>query len=213
MLSLRGHIDYGNPGAGVLGQEEKRRVQSEKREDSLVSHFSYLAPNSAKAPVASVRDSSISADASDHARDWCPHCGGPLGRRPQLFQHPCFDDTAWAIRKTEDGRRKTEEEGGPSSVIRPQPGAWRLLCALRAAFGHFVSRDYLLAQVQPRKGEEADPKIVEVYLCYLRKALAHTPFLIEARRGTGCWRLIFRDQEAGIRDGDQETPASPPPPF
>jgi hypothetical protein len=149
-----------------------------------------------KAPVAAARDPSRPSSPPDHpgeSRDrnrpeWCPHCGGPLGRRPQLFQHPCFDDTAWAIRKMDEG--SASSAAAPSSVIRPQPGAWRLLCALRAAFGHFVSRYYLLAQVQPRKGEDADPKIVEVYLCHLRKALQGTPFLIESRRGTGCWRLI-----------------------
>jgi hypothetical protein len=133
--------------------------------------------------------------------DWCPHCGGPLRREPQPFQHPCFDDVAWVIVPEGQNDRTSEKQdchsahsgsgagaglSFRSSVIRPQPGVWRVLCALRTAFGHFVSRDYLLAQVQPRRGEDADPKIVEVYLCHLRKALRGTPFIIESRRGAGC---------------------------
>jgi hypothetical protein len=136
--------------------------------------------------------------------DWCPHCGGPLRREPQPFQHPCFDDVAWVIVPEGQNDKTSEEQGCRSahpsfhpSAIRPQPGAWRVLCALRTAFGHFVSRDYLLAQVRPRRGEDADPKIVEVYLCHLRKALKGTPFIIESRRGAGCWRLL---QKAVISD-------------
>jgi hypothetical protein len=132
--------------------------------------------------------------------EWCPHCGGPLKREPQLFRHPCFDDLSWAIRTTEDGEQATDGgspsvvAGLPPSVRRLQPGTWRVLCALRAAFGRFVSRDYLLTQLQPKRGEAADPKIVSVYLCYLRRALQGTPFVIESRRGTGCWRLIQRSE-------------------
>jgi hypothetical protein len=142
----------------------------------------------------------VTSDPCLPSSEWCPHCGGPLKREPRLFQHPCFDDSSWAIRRTEDGERATDA-GSPSvvadlppAVIRLQPGTWRVLCALRAAFGHFVSRDYLLAQLQPRRGEAADPKIVAVHLCHLRRALHGTPFVIESRRGTGCWRLIQRSE-------------------
>ncbi|HZU89656.1 MAG TPA: helix-turn-helix domain-containing protein [Stellaceae bacterium] len=116
---------------------------------------------------------------------------------------------AWAIVPEEQNAKTAEEQGCRSAhppfrpfAIRPQPGAWRVLGALRAAFGHFVSRDYLLARVRPRRGEDADPKIVEVYLCHLRKALKDTPFTIESRRGAGRWRLICRDQDSGIRNQD-----------
>jgi hypothetical protein len=208
MLSLRGHIDYGSREPGVQKQEwAERERRSDLPADPWVMTSSpgrnpETEQPAGKAPVAVARASSRPASLPDHLRnrsEWCPHCGGPLGRKPQLFQHPCFDDTVWAIRNADEGSASPATI--PSSVVRPQPGAWRLLCALRAAFGHFVSRDYLLAQIQPRKGEEADPKIVEVYLCHLRKALQSTPFLIESRRGTGCWRLI---QKPETRDQNEK---------
>ena len=165
----------------------------------------------------------VIADPCSPSSEWCPHCGGPLKREPQLFQHPCFDDVAWVIRTTEDGEQTTDTSspsalaGLPPPVIRLQPGMWRVLCALRAAFGHFVSRDYLLTQLQPKRDETADPKVIAVYLCHLRRALQGTPFVIESRRGTGRWRLIqrseIRNQKTDIRTEDHEPPAPLPPQF
>jgi hypothetical protein len=147
---------------------------------SLRGHIAYaggIAPARRPAPSVAARDRGGCAVEDDA---FCPHCGGPLDREPPLLRHPCFDD-----------------EGERIAGTRVQPGAWRTLTALRAAFGHFVGRDYLLAHIRPRKGEDAAPKLVDVYLCHLRRALAPTPFTLEARRGAGRWRLTWRHPAEG----------------
>jgi hypothetical protein len=120
------------------------------------------------------------SDDADGADRWCPHCGGVLGREPALYRHPAFDD----IQHTANG-------------FCLQFRVWLMLCALRASFGRYVGRDYLIAWTQPRRGDEADPRTIEVYLSILRKVLAGTNLRIETLWGAGQWRLCAKTDDRG----------------
>ncbi|HJU18988.1 MAG TPA: helix-turn-helix domain-containing protein [Stellaceae bacterium] len=124
------------------------------------------------------------ATPSEDEEHYCPHCGGPLTRRPKLLQHPCFDDFTWAVLPPRSG-----DMVPPPRRLSPQ--LWRILSAFRGAFGRTLGRAYLNAHAQFRKGEDADPKTLDVRLCHLRKALDGTPFAIEGVWGQG-WRLTYR---------------------
>jgi DNA-binding response OmpR family regulator len=124
--------------------------------------------------------------ARESADEFCPHCGGPL-RQARMFEHPCFDDVEHDILVHEPGRAEPVRR-------HLSPQLWRILSGFRSAFGRKVSRAYLVAHAQFRRGEEADPKTLDVRLTHLRAKLVGSPFEIAGVWGEG-WKLVYRDEK------------------
>lgn len=113
--------------------------------------------------------------------DWCPHCGGSLKSNLQQLKDDIFDDNSHSLRVK-------------SNRYRIPPISWRILLALREGWndstgrGRVKSDDYLLEN--SGINENADPKIIKVYISKLRNDLKETPYGISRIRYQGYY--LFR---------------------
>lgn len=113
--------------------------------------------------------------------DWCPHCGGSLKSDPQLLKDDIFDDDLRSLHIK-------------FIYYHISPIAWRILLALREGWndptgrGRVKSDDYLLDN--SGINENADPKIIKVYISKLRNDLKETPYGISRIRYQGYY--LFR---------------------
>lgn len=103
----------------------------------------------------------------------CPTCGQDLPRDDTLR----VDDAGIVVR------------GGHFACLTPQEAC--LLDRLRAARGGVVSKASLMAALYPLEADEAEIKIIDVFVCKLRKKLAPLGVEIGTAWGRG-YRLATR---------------------
>jgi hypothetical protein len=103
----------------------------------------------------------------------CEHCAAELEKPAERLPAPWFDHVA---------RRIAGE--------RARPTEWRLLEILWRRRDRFVSQDSLMILLYAHRPDEAPlGKIIDVFVCQLRRRLALTPYSIATKFGAG-YRFI-----------------------
>lgn len=70
----------------------------------------------------------------------------------------------------------------------------RMAERLHASFGKSVNRDAVMNACYFDTMDQPHPRILDIFVCRMRKKLAGSPFKIETVRGVG-WRMIRRQSE------------------
>jgi DNA-binding response OmpR family regulator len=102
----------------------------------------------------------------------CPHCGGRVDRAAQLLLDAAFDDDRRCL-VVDDARRHL------------LPMQWRLLTLLRERFRRLVPLDFLTQAAAPNSADGGSVNSTRVQICFLRRALAGSPFAIASVYGDG----------------------------
>src|SRR5262249_13505576 len=127
----------------------------------------------------------------------CEHCEAELAGAAEHLPPPWFDH---------DGRRVAGRH--------VTPRLWAVLQIMYRRRGKVVSNNSLMTLLYGDKLDPPEPKIIDVWICKLRQAIAPTPYSIQTHWRTGYQFLEPADDAKGPTDpivGDVEDDVPRPP--